>query len=611
MEKNKKRLGLRNLPLQTQLYIFIFFLLLITVITQVSYRSRLTGIITARTTESASQQMKRSTNQIETLVAQIKESAATLSRSEYVQELMISNSPVQNYQIYPQVMELVQSVKIGNPGIYSVLLINNGARVISDPLQDSDGLPEILTRDYGVRGADYTAGQFYDHVNGYTKSYYLYTAPIYHSMFNGGHGEKIGCVVLTIDMRVLNALVDVDEATPNAQFLLLDGKNNVIASRSGQGQGELFANVFWGESEHESTDMFYQGASGKNVAQMQLNDSTGWRIVSIIPTDELTGDLDRLALFGMIFTFLVAVLLLLAGHMTARNMTAPIRQITDFLEEISASGHLERRLPVTYTNESGMISRGVNMLLDKVDDMSRENAAQQAAIYDANIEEKRAQVLAMQSQINPHFLYNTLNCLSSIGLANDVKEVAVISSAMSDIFRYSIKGDAAVTVRQELDCIEKYLTIMEARYPGRFTFDIQVDESLMNKSILKMILQPLVENAMIHGLEPVDRAGVLCVTGKRASEDSIEFRVSDNGLGMSPAQLEELKAYIFQESGQSSAQENSLGLRNIYKRIYLHYGHTYGMDIESRENEGTCVILTLPLMDMLEAEKGDTPQDES
>lgn len=595
MKEKKRRSRLGHLRLKAQFSLLIACMLALMLLMQVIYFSSFANLTTRRAMTTATRQMAQAAQSINEAAAHLRASSSILTYSEYVQELMISSDPVRNYELYPYIMEMITAITTSNPNIYSVFLLNNGTRKISDPLRNDEGMTDTLIAEYGVRDADFVQPMFIDRVAGYRDHFYTYVFPIFQSYLTG-NGEKIGVGVLVLNIHQLTQLVQVDGATENSVFLLLDQDNRIIVSSKGQAAGESFPDIFWqeGESYTVNDHLLYHGQSA--IAQCQTIESTGWKIVSIIPIAELTQDLRSVTTLGLGVSILLLAVMLIMSRLTSRNISEPVEAIADFLAEAEKEGSLHERLSIPYRNESGLIAEHINLLLERVEQITRENLAQQSALYDAKLEEKQAHIRAMQSQINPHFLYNTLNCLSSIGLAYDVPEVVTISGAMSDIFRYSIKGGQLVSVCQEMDCIHKYLQIMDARYPGRFSTEFSVDEDILDCRMPKMTLQPIVENAMYHGLEQIIGHGLLRISGKRISDSEIQFTVEDNGKGMTQEELARLRDSISEYESTENGSTIGLGLRNISKRLHLQFGPQYGLDIESEEHQGTRVTLHLPLM---------------
>jgi two-component system sensor histidine kinase YesM len=298
--------------------------------------------------------------------------------------------------------------------------------------------------------------------------------------------------------------------------------------------------------------------------------------------------------FGLLLGLLM--ILALAASALIGNITRPVSRIVGFIEQIGkgSGGRLEMPTP----NEVGIIAGYINRMLDKIEEDTAQLLKTQKQLYELELSKKQAELSALQNQINPHFLYNTLNCISSIALVNDVTEIVTISEAMVRIFRYSIKQSDLVRIRDELELVRDYMEIMNIRYQGRFSLTIEAPEPLAEQRTLKMILQPLVENAVYHGLERRNGPGSLAITVSEEGEETILIRVRDDGKGMGLEELARLRKALDGRagSGPSPEERRSVGLFNINNRIKLMFGDGYGLSIGSRENRGTEVSLLLPIL---------------
>ena len=180
-----------------------------------------------------------------------------------------------------------------------------------------------------------------------------------------------------------------------------------------------------------------------------------------------------------------------------------------------------------------------------------------------------------------------------------IPEIVNISTAMANIFRYSIKGGSFTKVADEVHIMKDYLSIMSIRFMGKFKIKINIDEAIMNKKIIKMILQPIVENAVYHGLEPKEDEGNLIINGE-IIDGKVQFEIYDDGVGMCEHEVEKINTILTEKQLQVDDvyQKRGIGLININNRVKLHYGDEYGIKIISKENEGVTVILLLPLGDV-------------
>lgn len=218
-----------------------------------------------------------------------------------------------------------------------------------------------------------------------------------------------------------------------------------------------------------------------------------------------------------------------------------------------------------------------------MEDIVREHEAKRKREFDT-----------LQSQINPHFLYNTLDIIVWM-IENEQKEEAVrVVTALARFFRISLsKGKSIITVRDELEHVRNYLMIQQRRFKNKFIYRIEAGEEVMGLASLKLMLQPLVENAIYHGMEFMDGDGEVCIKVER-EEGELRFQVTDNGLGMTQEQVGKL---LGEETHMSSRRGSGIGVKNVNERIRLYFGEIYGLEIQSEPDEGTRIRIRLPALD--------------
>lgn len=211
---------------------------------------------------------------------------------------------------------------------------------------------------------------------------------------------------------------------------------------------------------------------------------------------------------------------------------------------------------------------------------------------------RKSEFDTLQSQINPHFLYNTLDIIVWM-IENEQKQEAVkVVTALARFFRISLsKGKSIIPVRDELEHVRNYLMIQQMRFKNKFTYEIEAGEDVMELACLKLLLQPLVENAIYHGMEFMDGDGEIRVRAFR-EEDSLWFEISDNGLGMTGEQVEGL---LSEKPQVRSGRGSGIGVKNVNERIELYFGKPYGLIIESEPDEGTVIRIHLPVKMYAEA----------
>jgi two-component system sensor histidine kinase YesM len=240
-------------------------------------------------------------------------------------------------------------------------------------------------------------------------------------------------------------------------------------------------------------------------------------------------------------------------------------------------------------DEIGKLAESYNMLGMHIEKLKKQ-------LIHNETRKKEADMRALQAQINPHFLYNTLSSIHWIALMTEEKRIADMVGALSDFLRFSLnKGKEFCPVHQELAHIRNYVQVQSIRYPDKFDVDIVVDPELQNHYMLKLLLQPLVENAMIHGIQKKEGKGMITVYVERQA-NRMGFLVLDDGIGMSEEQLQAVRGNLNPPADQL-APEASYGLRNVHERLQLHYGPEAGLVIESKEHEGTRISFTIPILE--------------
>jgi two-component system sensor histidine kinase YesM len=214
---------------------------------------------------------------------------------------------------------------------------------------------------------------------------------------------------------------------------------------------------------------------------------------------------------------------------------------------------------------------------------------------------KKAELKALQAQINPHFLYNTLDTIVWMAESNQTGQVIEIVRALSSFFRIALsRGKDWIPIGQEIEHVRSYLQIQKIRYRDILDYEIEVDESILEGTILKLTLQPIVENALYHGIKGKRNGGTIWIKARQEDHSRILLEVQDNGVGCTPYELARIQARLNDESAGISQEGEGFGLANVNKRIKLYYGPQYGVSIESRYHEGTTVTVAIPLREVLD-----------
>lgn len=289
----------------------------------------------------------------------------------------------------------------------------------------------------------------------------------------------------------------------------------------------------------------------------------------------------------LLYLSLAALAGLIISLLTSQNLSSmfyrPIRRMSEGMEKIK-QGDFEAKVKVDSEDELGHLSEMFNDMSSKLTDNMNKLVNREKELSDANIK-------MMQAQLNPHFIYNTLDTMKWIGKDNEVPEVATLSSGLAAIMRASISSGQTVSLQKEIDLMENYTAIQQIRFDDKFIFLTDIPKELLDCEVPKLILQPIVENAIIHGLEGRDYGQVL-VSGYKDGENLI-LSVKDDGIGVSDEAMEKLNNH------EQLAKGSNIGFHNVDSIIRLHYGEEYGLHIERCENGGTEVVYRLPYIKVI------------
>jgi len=334
--------------------------------------------------------------------------------------------------------------------------------------------------------------------------------------------------------------------------------------------------------------------------------NTDWRIAvdfflnDAIEKNRVIQDQYRLCML------IVLLLSIACAYVIADLLVKPIKQLKDAMIAAGA-GDLSERVPYEGNNEIGDIIRSYNRMMERLEQTIGQNMSIMEENARNKIREKellsmktRAELLMLQAQINPHFLYNTLETINMRSMKSGNLEISAIIGVLADLFRYSVsKGSEFVALEQELTHASNYVRIQQLRFGNSFEAVFDVPEELRGTPVMKFILQPIIENAIKHGFAGWEEGGTVTVTA-RSRGDQIELRVTDNGVGMNRETLERLNADLEGDWEDYRGEEGGIGLRNVYYRLKLYYGDKIGMRIESGLMNGTAVCITFPLKPDLE-----------
>ena len=317
----------------------------------------------------------------------------------------------------------------------------------------------------------------------------------------------------------------------------------------------------------------------------------GWNIIGRVKLKELMKSAYEIRTLTILVEGILFLGIILLYLLISNTLTKPIRELRNKMKLVE-KGNLNVEAEYFNKDEIADLCKGFNVMIIKIKELMKKNIINQDNL-------KKSEFKAMQAQINPHFLYNTLDAIVWMTEAGNKDEVVNITKELSNFFKIVLsKGKEWILVREELIHIKSYLSIQKIRYRDILEYIIDIDPEIQDARILKLTLQPLIENALYHGLKNKRGGGLITIRGCRDGEDKLVFEVGDNGVGMTETRLNEVKQELNRMDIDSDIKrdpKNSFGLKNVNQRIKLYYGEEYGLYIDSEYNTGTCARIILPI----------------
>ena len=492
--------------------------------------------------------------------------------------------------------------KVSEPLIDSLYLYTNKGSftdigptaVIGFDLKESALWPQLEASGTTITwGTPYTDEIFLSHRQ---------VVPLMYRFTIDGYGNS--CILLAnIDRAKLTRELGEMLSEDNCFLFIVDEAGNLITDTSGDAallahQPETLSSIL--NSGSDLTQITY-GEHPYLVGQRELGIAS-WRIVYLQSEAHYYELLERIGLVFLLINMLLIVVVLALIMRIARSVTAPISRLSDCM-------HADEPQPFDYPyhNEIGRLTASYNDLLAHNASLLKEKESYILQLRDEKdqlrIEQqlkRRAELKALQAQINPHFLYNTLDSIHWKAEIAGVPDISQMTLALATLFRIGLsRGHEIISLEQELRYVDSYLQIQKFRYGDRLNYRVDLPKELLTLHTVKLILQPLVENAIYHGIKENDAPGIITVTGRREG-DVLILQVIDDGLGIPPPRLQMLQEDLKRGLIVSN---DGYGIFNVNERIRLYFGPDYGLTLESTFEQGTTATVRMPCIDDKEAER--------
>lgn len=529
--------------------------------------------------------------------------ASTLSNLNFTAPLVsYLNTPnTQNYVVaMGNTSDILKDIRLGEPLISSLLLHTELVDLddfTSNRLWDFEFEDSVFMRAYeedpdtGIQWLPTMEDQIFygkTQVIPYIRRFRIWEYPVGYqyliiqldqkellNVINGKYERYSNILILDKDGALIANTFDID-AEGIRQVALAGGKSEKgIISHNVEYKGEPY--------------LVSKGSLGLN----------GWQIYILKPEREMLDNVNQVSRLIIFLTVGVTCLSLLVVAFFAHQLTSSLKRLA-FQMTLMKNGELDARYYYPYQDEVGSLARTFNFMADEIqhyvgkqEEYIRILKEERDFAAKVQKQKRKAELQALQAQINPHFLYNTLNAITWQAADQGADEISILSNSLGKFFRLSLsKGAEVILLGDEIEHVRSYLSIQEIRYANKMNYDIQIPEEMREKKILKLVLQPLVENAIYHGIKPKSGMGQIHIQASFIREGKvIRLVVEDDGMGISLEKLELINQSL--KEGTMDRKEG-YGIYNVNERIRLYYGREYGLSYESWQGSFTRAVLTIP-----------------
>ena len=558
----------------------------VVIVTGVSMKFTNTSIFenSSEYTHTIIQQMNQN---IDSYIDYMENTSYLVSSNEDVQKYLFGDTadPEARDRILSQFETILDSRSdILNLGIIAEngrMLINNGQRLTNQDLDIHS--QEWYTNALEGRESVYLTSSHVQHIISGERPWVITLSRGIRNKEMGTGQEKEGVFFIDLNYSAISELCDQSMVGNQGYAFIVDADGNIVYHPQQQ--------QLYNELQTENIDLVMNAGSdivtwgdgiNKKMYSISRSEKTGWTVVDCVRVEELLRRSNEAqSIYVLVAIGLMAVALFFS-RFVAKSITLPIQRLCDSMERVQEGDFSVSDIVVDSENEIGSLTKSFNVMTQRIHELMAQNIREQEA-------KRKSELKALQSQINPHFLYNTLDSIIWMAEGKKNEEVVLMTASLARLLRQSISNeDELVSIGQEIEYARGYLTIQKMRYKDKLEFWIEVEPSILNIRLIKLVLQPVIENAIYHGLKYKESRGLLLVKGFMKNGNAV-LQVIDDGVGMDQETLD----HIY-ERHKVDYHSNGVGIYNVQKRLQLYYGNEYGIVYESKPGEGTTATITIP-----------------
>jgi len=523
---------------------------------------------------------------------------AYITYMENISSLVAYNNDVQNYLfdtdlnsttetvLYQSILTQFSTVMEGREDICNIgILADSGKHVLNAGKSELNEYASLDTMKWYKNTITNmgTTSLSSSHVQNLIKYNYQWVVTLSRSIRNPYINGEYGIFFVDLNYSAISDLCENNSLGTKGFVFILDADGNIVYHP----QQQLLYSGLKTERINEvmnCTENSFVTEEGDNskLYTIATSEKTGWKVVGVAYVSELQSNKDETQLIYIVVTGMLLLTTILMSIILSSAITRPIKGLQESMKEVEQGNFEVVDTSSVLNNEIGSLYHSFNVMTIQIQRLMEQNIIEQR-------QKRKSELRALQSQINPHFLYNTLDSIVWMSEGKKYDEVVLMTSSLAKLFRQNISNEEEfVAIKNEVEYTENYLIIQQMRYKDKLEYHIDVDKDIYMNNIVKLVLQPLVENAIYHGIKYKEGRGLIEVTGY-AEENEIILSVHDDGQGMD----DETLMHIF-DKHSVNYKSNGVGVYNVQQRLQLHYGKEYGIRYDSKLGEGTTAMIIIP-----------------
>ncbi|MBJ6361144.1 sensor histidine kinase [Paenibacillus sp. GCM10012307] len=576
----------KKLPITTQLLLLLSLIVLVMVSIMAANYFRAVEVIKENNSNYMQGIISQQNQSLSSNSNDIKKIIDTVAYNEQtVQNYLNVTDPVERLEAYNQLKSYLSDMRGMKEGILDIALVGKNGSYFNMKA-DTDQLAGIA-QDIPEKVLYYFDGLQELTIANATKWVLIAGAKIYSTTdFTKGENE-LGTVLVAFDVGALFGNGDSIDLSNRATIYMTDRNGRVFYTN------DKSLSIGGRLSKAELLD-----GNEQYLIKREPIPDFGGEIVIAMPNHVLLQGLNDIRKQQLFMVAIAIGFLIIPLLFVINNILQPLKKLMMLMSEVrmGQKNHLRKRIEVDGYAEMIIMATRFNDMMAEIEGLTERLLDSKKLLYETELVKRQAELSYLQSQINPHFLYNTLESIKGLAADEGSSKIFELTKALALFFRFSIKGSETVSLDRELTIIKNYVYIQQIRFGERLQVEYDFSAASLDCAIPKMILQPIVENAINHGIEPLERNGLLVIKSYTEG-DNLYLSVQDNGSGMHAERLEDInKSLEMQRSERDDrSSESSIGLMNVHDRLRIKYGEAYGIWITSNIGCGTRVLLKLPI----------------